>query len=80
MSKTSVTIHQAEPESRPCKPDVARNLALGAVVALMFSLGIAFYMEYLDASTPYAVGKQKQRRSAKPQLVTADIAESCEMF
>ena len=51
MSKTPVTIYQAaEPETRPYKPNVPLNLALGGVVGLLFGFGLAFFLEYLDTS------------------------------
>lgn len=51
MSKTPDTVYQrAEAENRPAKPNVALNLALGAAVGLLFGLGIAFFLEYLDTS------------------------------
>ncbi len=51
MSKTPVTIYQsAEPETRPAKPNVTLNLALGGVVGLFIGFGLAFFLEYLDTS------------------------------
>ncbi len=51
MSKTPVTVYQsAEPESRPFKPNVGLNLALGGIVGLMLGFGVAFFLEYLDTS------------------------------
>jgi capsular exopolysaccharide synthesis family protein len=51
MHKTPVTVYQAaEPEMRPFKPNVNLNLALGAVIGLMFGFGVAFFLEYLDTS------------------------------
>jgi succinoglycan biosynthesis transport protein ExoP len=34
----------------PVSPNVTMNLALGAVVGLIFGVGIAFFLEYLDTS------------------------------
>ena len=51
MTKTPVTVYQAaEPEARAYKPNVNLNLSLGAIVGLMFGLGLAFFLEYLDTS------------------------------
>jgi capsular exopolysaccharide synthesis family protein len=51
MSKTPVTIYQAaEPEAKPCKPNVPLHLILGATVGLMLGFGLAFFLEYLDTS------------------------------
>lgn len=51
MHKTPVTVYAAaEAEVHPFKPNVRLNLALGAVIGLMFGLGIAFFLEYLDTS------------------------------
>jgi succinoglycan biosynthesis transport protein ExoP len=40
----------AEPESRPSKPNIPLNLALGGVLGLMFGVGLAFFLEYMDTS------------------------------
>ncbi len=51
MAKTPVTIYQAaEPETRPAKPNVTLNLALGGAVGLLIGFGLAFFLEYLDTS------------------------------
>ncbi|TLD72807.1 polysaccharide biosynthesis tyrosine autokinase [Phragmitibacter flavus] len=49
---TPFTIHKSadEPETAPAKPNVKVNLALGAVVGLMFGFGLAFFLEYLDTT------------------------------
>ncbi|MBL9133573.1 MAG: polysaccharide biosynthesis tyrosine autokinase [Verrucomicrobiaceae bacterium] len=41
---------KAEPESRPAKPNIPLNLALGGILGLMFGVGLAFFLEYLDTS------------------------------
>ena len=40
----------AEPGSRPERPNVKLNLALGIVVGLIVGVGLAFFIEYLDTS------------------------------
>lgn len=40
----------AEPEQRPAKPNIPLNLALGGVLGLMFGVGLAFFLEYMDTS------------------------------
>ncbi len=51
MVKFPATTHAiAEPESRPAKPNTALNLALGGVLGLMFGIGLAFFLEYMDTS------------------------------
>lgn len=47
----SVEIHD-EPvvSNSPVSPNVTLNLVLGAVVGLIFGVGIAFFLEYLDTS------------------------------
>lgn len=47
----SIVVHE-EPEisNSPVSPNVTLNLVLGAVVGLIFGVGIAFFLEYLDTS------------------------------
>jgi succinoglycan biosynthesis transport protein ExoP len=47
----SVEMHDSPVVSdSPVSPNVTLNLVLGAVVGLIFGLGIAFFLEYLDTS------------------------------
>jgi uncharacterized protein involved in exopolysaccharide biosynthesis len=47
----SVEVHDPPVISNsPVSPNVTLNLVLGAVVGLIFGLGIAFFLEYLDTS------------------------------
>jgi capsular exopolysaccharide synthesis family protein len=41
---------RAEPASAPSRPRVLLNIALGVVVGLVFGVGLAFFIEYLDTS------------------------------
>lgn len=51
LVKSPATIYaKAEPEGRPAKPNVAINLALGGILGLMFGLGLAFFLEYMDTT------------------------------
>jgi polysaccharide biosynthesis transport protein len=51
LVKSPATIYaKAEPESRPAKPNVAINLALGGILGIMFGLGLAFVLEYMDTT------------------------------
>jgi capsular exopolysaccharide synthesis family protein len=51
MPRMAVSVRQiAEPPSRPSRPRVSLNLALGALVGLVIGLGLAFFVEYLDTS------------------------------
>lgn len=51
LVKSPATIYaKAEVEPRPTKPNVAVNLSLGAVLGLMFGLGLAFFLEYMDTT------------------------------
>ena len=51
QAKTAATIWQrAEPQRTPAKPNVLLNLALGGVLGIMFGLGVAFLLEYLDTT------------------------------
>lgn len=51
LVKTPATIYaKAEVETRPAKPNVMINLVLGAILGLMFGLGLAFFLEYMDTT------------------------------
>ncbi|BCX48889.1 hypothetical protein HAHE_27970 [Haloferula helveola] len=51
ISEDPVIVHADPVESQaPVSPNVKLNLALGAVVGLVFGVGIAFFLEYLDTS------------------------------
>ncbi len=51
ISEDPVVVHADPVESQnPVSPNVKMNLALGAVVGLVFGVGIAFFLEYLDTS------------------------------
>ena len=51
MPATNIIIHQHPAIGEtPVSPNVPLNLALGAVVGLIFGIGIAFCLEYLDTS------------------------------
>lgn len=47
----SIVVHE-EPQisQSPVSPNVTLNLVLGAVVGMIFGIGIAFFLEYLDTS------------------------------
>jgi capsular exopolysaccharide synthesis family protein len=51
MPEESIEIHE-EPQiaQGPASPNVTLNLVLGAVVGLIFGIGIAFFLEFLDTS------------------------------
>ena len=51
MPRMAVSVKQvAEPPSYPARPRIPLNLALGALVGLVFGVGLAFFIEYLDTS------------------------------
>lgn len=51
ISKAPATVWQrAEVESAPTKPRVALNLAVGGLVGLLFGLGLAFALEFMDTT------------------------------
>ena len=51
LPKNPIEIHEnAEPNEVPAKPRVPLQLALGAVVGIVFGIGLAFFLEYLDTS------------------------------
>jgi polysaccharide biosynthesis transport protein len=51
MGNISVEMHESPViSSSPVSPNVPMNLALGAVFGLIFGVGIAFFLEYLDTS------------------------------
>ena len=51
MVDESIVVHE-EPQisQNPVSPNVTLNLVLGAVVGMIFGVGIAFFLEYLDTS------------------------------
>jgi len=51
ISEDAIVVHD-EPviANNPISPNVTLNLVLGAVVGLVFGVGIAFFLEYLDTS------------------------------
>ena len=51
MPDDSIVFHEeAQISDNPVSPNVTLNLVLGAVVGLIFGVGIAFFLEYLDTS------------------------------
>ncbi len=51
LVKSPATIYaDAEVEGKPAKPNVPLHLALGGVLGLMFGLGLAFFLEYMDTT------------------------------
>lgn len=51
LVKSPATIYaEAEPEGKPSKPNVPLHLALGGVLGIMFGLGLAFFLEYMDTT------------------------------
>lgn len=50
-SKMPTIIHEfATPQANPARPNIKLHLVLGAVVGLIFGIGLAFFLEYLDTS------------------------------
>jgi capsular exopolysaccharide synthesis family protein len=51
LPKETIVVHEDPVISEsPVSPNVTMNLVLGAVVGLVFGVGIAFFLEYLDTS------------------------------
>lgn len=51
MPDNSIIVHEDPQISEsPVSPNVTLNLVLGAVVGMIFGVGIAFFLEYLDTS------------------------------
>jgi len=49
--RTYIELHQEPTVAQvPSSPNVTLNLVLGAVIGLIFGIGIAFFLEYLDTS------------------------------
>ncbi|CAN5657233.1 N/A [soil metagenome] len=49
-AKPTIIWEKAEPASGPSKPNVVLNIALSIGVGLVFGVGLAFFIEYLDTS------------------------------
>lgn len=51
MPRTAISVKQvAEPAEYAARPRVGLNMTLGALVGLVFGVGLAFFIEYLDTS------------------------------
>lgn len=51
MNDESIVVHEDPVIAQaPVSPNVTLNLVLGAVIGLIFGVGIAFFLEYLDTS------------------------------
>ncbi len=51
ITEEPIIIHEEPVVSQvPVSPNVTLNLALGAVVGMVFGIGVAFFLEYLDTS------------------------------
>jgi succinoglycan biosynthesis transport protein ExoP len=51
ITEEPIILHEEPVVSQvPVSPNVTLNLALGAVVGLIFGIGVAFFLEYLDTS------------------------------
>lgn len=51
LIKFPATVYaSAEQEQRPAKPNIPLNLALGGALGMMFGIGLAFFLEYMDTS------------------------------
>ncbi len=51
MNPTNIIVHEIPViNDNPVSPNIPMNLALGAVVGLVFGAGIAFFLEYMDTS------------------------------
>ena len=51
LNPTNIIVHEVpQINDNPVSPNVPMNLALGAVVGLVFGAGIAFFLEHMDTS------------------------------
>ena len=75
MPPESVLVHDTPVISEsPVSPNVTLNLVLGAVVGLIFGVGIAFFLEYLDTSIKSLEDVEKYLQVPVLAVIPKDIS------
>jgi capsular exopolysaccharide synthesis family protein len=75
MPPESVLVHETPVISEsPVSPNVTLNLVLGAVVGLIFGVGIAFFLEYLDTSIKSLEDVEKYLQVPVLAVIPKDIS------
>jgi capsular exopolysaccharide synthesis family protein len=74
MTDESIVVHE-EPQisQSPVSPNVTLNLVLGAVVGLIFGVGIAFFLEYLDTSVKSLEDVERYLQVAVLAVIPKDV-------
>jgi capsular exopolysaccharide synthesis family protein len=75
MPPESVLVHETPVISEsPVSPNVTLNLVLGAVVGLIFGVGIAFFLEFLDTSIKSLEDVEKYLQVPVLAVIPKDIS------
>ena len=75
MPPESVLVHETPVISEsPVSPNVTLNLVLGAVVGLIFGVGIAFFLEFLDTSIKSLEDVEKHLQVPVLAVIPKDIS------
>jgi capsular exopolysaccharide synthesis family protein len=74
MPNETIEIHEeAQIAQGPSSPNVTLNLVLGAVVGVIFGLGIAFFLEYLDTSVKSLDDVERYLQVAVLAVIPKDV-------
>ena len=73
-SHEPIVIHgRAETPTSPAKPNVNLQLAIGAILGLIFGIGLAFFLEYLDTSVKSMEDVEKYLKVPVLAVIPRDV-------